>query len=38
MNCPHFGSNVLLTLKIMNFANATLAKVVHFYVVKIMNA
>jgi hypothetical protein len=33
-----FGSNVLLALEIMNFANVTLAKVVHFYVVKNMNA
>jgi len=33
-----FGSNVLLTLKIMNFENVTLTKVVHIYVIRDMNA
>jgi len=33
-----FGSNVLLTLKIMNFENVALTKVVHIYVIKGMNA
>jgi hypothetical protein len=32
------GSNVLLTLKIMNFENVALTKVVHIYVIKGMNA
>lgn len=29
-----FGSNMLLTLKIMKFENEFLIKVIHFYVVK----
>jgi hypothetical protein len=33
-----FGSNVLLTLKIMDFENVVLTKVVHIYVIKGMNA
>jgi hypothetical protein len=33
-----FCSNVLLTLKIMNFKNVTLTKVVHIYVIRDMNA
>jgi hypothetical protein len=33
-----FGSKVLLTLKIMNFENVTLTKIVHIYVIKGMNA
>ncbi len=33
-----FGSKVLLTLKIMNFENVFLVKVVHVYVIKGMNA
>jgi hypothetical protein len=37
-NWKGFSSNVVLALKIMNFANVILAKVVHFYVVKNMNA
>jgi hypothetical protein len=32
-----FGSNVLLTLKIMNFDNVAITKVVHIYVIKRMN-
>jgi hypothetical protein len=32
-----FGSNVLLTLKILNFVNVTLTKVVHIYVIISMN-
>jgi hypothetical protein len=32
-----FGSNVFLTLKIMNFENVTLTKVVHIYVIIGMN-
>jgi hypothetical protein len=32
-----FGSKVLLTLKIMDFENVTLAKVVHIYVIEGMN-
>jgi hypothetical protein len=32
-----FGSKVLLTLKIMDFENVPLAKVVHVYVIKSMN-
>jgi hypothetical protein len=33
-----FGSNMLLTLKIMNFENMALIKVVHIYVIRDMNA
>jgi hypothetical protein len=33
-----FDSNVLLTLKIMDFENVALIKVVHIYVIKGMNA
>jgi hypothetical protein len=33
-----FGSKVLLTLKIMDFKNVTLTKVLHIYVIKGMNA
>jgi hypothetical protein len=33
-----FGSNMFLALKIMNFENAVLTKVIHFYVIKNMNA
>jgi hypothetical protein len=33
-----FGSNVLLTLKIMDFENVTLTKVLHIYLIKGMNA
>jgi hypothetical protein len=32
-----FGWNVLLILKIMDFENVTLTKVVHIYVIKGMN-
>ncbi len=33
-----FGSKVLLILKIMDFENVTLTKVVHIYVIEGMNA
>jgi hypothetical protein len=33
-----FGSKVFLTLKIMDFENVVLTKVVHTYVIKGMNA
>jgi hypothetical protein len=33
-----FGSKVLLTLKIMNFENVLLTKVVHVYVIEGINA
>jgi hypothetical protein len=33
-----FGSKLLLTLKIMDFENVTLTKVVHIYVIEGMNA
>jgi hypothetical protein len=33
-----FGSKVFLTLKIMNFKNVPLTKVVHIYVIEGMNA
>jgi hypothetical protein len=33
-----FGSKVLSTLKIMDFKNVALTKVVHIYVIKCMNA
>jgi hypothetical protein len=32
-----FGSIVFLTLKIMDFENVSLTKVVHFYVIEEMN-
>jgi hypothetical protein len=37
-NLNTFGSNMFLTLKIMNFENVALTKVVHIYVIKGMNA
>jgi len=37
-NLNTFGSNVLLTLKIMGFENVALKKVVDIYVIKGMNA
>jgi hypothetical protein len=37
-NLNTFGSNVLLTLKTMDFENVALTKVVHIYVIKGMNA
>jgi hypothetical protein len=37
-NLSTFGSNMFLTLKIMDFENATLTKVVHIYVIEGMNA
>ncbi len=37
-NFNTFGSNMLLTLKIMDFENVALTKVVHIYVIKGMNA
>ncbi len=37
-NLSTFGSNVLLTLKIMDFENVALTKVVPIYVIKGMNA
>jgi len=33
-----FGSKVFLTLKIMNFENVALTKVVHIYVIEGINA
>jgi hypothetical protein len=33
-----FGSNVFLTLKILNFENVALTKVIHIYVIEGMNA
>jgi len=33
-----FGFNVFLTLKIMNFDNVALTKIILFYVIKNMNA
>jgi len=33
-----FGSKVILTLKIMDFENVALTKVVHIYVIEGMNA
>ncbi len=33
-----FGSKVFLTLKIMDFENVPLTKVVHVYVIECMNA
>ncbi len=37
-NLNTFGSKVLLALKIMEFENAPLTKVVHVYVTEHMNA
>ncbi len=37
-NLNTFDSNVFLTLKIMDFENVNLIKVVHIYVIKDMNA
>jgi hypothetical protein len=36
-NLNRLGSNMLLTLKIMDFENVVLIKVVHIYVIKGMN-
>jgi hypothetical protein len=33
-----FGSHMLLTLKIMDFENVAITKVVHIYVIEGMNA
>ncbi len=33
-----FGSNVFLTLKIMDFDNVALTKVIHIYLIEGMNA
>jgi hypothetical protein len=38
INLKTFGSNVLLTLKIIDFENVVLTKVVHIFVVEGMNA
>jgi len=37
-NLNTFGSNMFLTLKIVDFENVALTKVVHIYVIKGMNA
>jgi hypothetical protein len=37
MDLNTFGSNVLLTLKIMDFENVSLIKIVHIYVINGMN-
>jgi hypothetical protein len=37
-NLSTFGSKVFLTLKIMDFENVALTKVVHIYVIEGMNA
>jgi hypothetical protein len=37
-NLSTFGSNVFLTLKIMDFKNVALTKVVHIHVIEGMNA
>ncbi len=38
INLSTFGSKVFLTLKIMDFENVILTKVVHVYVIEGMNA
>jgi hypothetical protein len=38
INLSTFGSKMLLTMKIMDFENVALTKVVHIYVIKAMNA
>jgi hypothetical protein len=37
-NLNTFCSNVFLTLKIMDFENVALTKIIHIYVIKVMNA
>ncbi len=37
-NLSTFGSNAFLTLKIMDFKNVALTKVVHIHVIEGMNA
>ncbi len=37
-NFSTFGSNMFLTLKIIDFENAALTKAVHIYVIEGMNA
>ncbi len=36
-NLSTFGSNMFLTLKIMDFENVVLKNVVHIYVIKVVN-
>jgi hypothetical protein len=38
MDLSTFGSNMFLTLKIMDFENVALTKVVHIYMIEGMNA
>jgi hypothetical protein len=38
INSSTFGSNVFLTMKIIDFENVALTKVVHIYVIHGMNA
>jgi len=38
IDCSIFGSKVFLTLKIMEFKNVPLTKVIHVYVIEVMNA
>jgi hypothetical protein len=38
INLSTFGSKVILTLKIMNFENVPLTKVIYVYVIEGMNA
>jgi hypothetical protein len=38
INLSTFGSKMLLTLKIMDFENVPLTKVIHVYVIEDMNA
>ncbi len=38
INVSTFGSKVILTLKILDFENVFLTKVVHVYVIEGMNA
>jgi hypothetical protein len=37
-NLSTFDSNVFLALKIMDFENVVLTKVIHIYVIEVMNA
>jgi hypothetical protein len=37
-NLSTFGSNMFLSLKIMDFENVALTKVIHIYVIEGMNA
>jgi hypothetical protein len=37
-NLSSFGSNMFFILKLMDFENVALAKIIHIYMIKVMNA